>query len=177
MNTPAKLERLSVFPPLVERALSGVPDPLLHRRAADGTFALVEHAWHLYDLESDAYRVRIARLLSESAPHFPDFRGDVIAEARKYLTLPLRDALVGFNTTRAANVRRVRGVSGDQWSRSGTQENVGFVTLATLVDAMLKHDNGHANEIVALLRELGLPVPGELAAFAHEGGDVSSSAA
>ncbi len=75
-------------------------------------------------------------------------------------------------------MRRLRGMTVAQWTRSGTQEDVGKVTLADLPARMLDHDRAHFNEIADLLAVL-LPSHSlitELRGLA-QGGPQSSKAA
>src|SRR5438128_728979 len=83
----------------------------IRRRPRAGGFSLVEHAWHLADLETDAYSVRIARVLAESDPHFADFNGLAVANERRYIDKPIEPAIERFIAVRTANVARLRNVS------------------------------------------------------------------
>ena len=58
---------LQEMPDFLERALGGLSDERALQRGAGGTFAPVEQAWHLADLERDGYALRIRRLLAEMA--------------------------------------------------------------------------------------------------------------
>ncbi len=149
------LERLAAFPDVVEAAIASAPESQLRVRAADGRFALVEHAWHLADLEVEGYGLRIDRLDRDANPSWPDFHGDVIAEERNYIMLPLRSALQRFRDARKVNVERLRAI--DDWTRSGEHDGVGRVSVQRLVQMMEEHDEGHAGELRELLAELGLP--------------------
>lgn len=142
--------------------------PLIRRRPAAGGFSLVEHAWHLADLETEGYGPRISRLLGESNPHFADFRGDEIAKQRKYNEQAIEPAVARFVARRVANVAALRAAAPDQMQRRGTQEGIGEVTLARVAEMMSEHDRGHAVEIAELLRELGVAVPAALAVFAND---------
>jgi hypothetical protein len=162
------LSLLSLLPTLLPRIVSITPEALWRRRSSTRGFALVEQAWHLADLECDAYAVRIERLLAEENPSFADFEGERIAIERRYLERELRPALERYVATREANRQRLLRVQPEEWQRRGTQEKVGEITLARVAASMLEHDRAHANELVALLPELGVPVPAELLAFAAE---------
>jgi hypothetical protein len=148
---------------LLELVFARTPRHLWIERAGE-PFSLVEHACHLADLEEDAYAVRITRLANEDNPSLPDFAGDVIARERRYLEQDPLPAIARFRAARAANQERLRNAP--DWQRRGTQEGVGEVTIARVAEMMLHHDVAHANELVALLHALGVPVPEELAEFA-----------
>lgn len=161
------LDALGRFPDILQRVVDATPRELWRRRAANGEFALVENAHHLADLEEEGFGARIERLLSDREPFLPDFAGDVIAEQRRYLELDMQPALDRFRTARDGNRLRLLSVQPEEWSRTGTQEHVGVVTLSSIPHAMLSHDTAHARQIADLLRELGQAVPAELEAFAN----------
>src|SRR5262245_48212078 len=92
------------------------------RRPAAGHFSLVEHVWHLADLEREGYAVRLRRLREEDRPELPDFDGDRIAAERRYETLWLADGLAAFSRARAETVRLLRDIRPFEWSRPGAQE-------------------------------------------------------
>lgn len=140
----------------------------IRRRPNAGGFSLVEHAWHLADLETEGYGERITRLLTEPLPHFADFRGDLIAEQRRYIEQPIEPAIARFVAQRVTNVERLRSITDAQWQLRGTQEGIGEVTLARIAEMMSEHDRSHAREIAELLREIGLAVPDALARFAND---------
>ena len=125
-------------------------------RASNGSFALIEQAWHLADLEVEGYGERIRRMLEEDEPRLPDFKGDEVAKQRRYLELELEPALRRFEDARAANVARIESLSEEQMQRGGEQEGVGRVTIARVVEMMAEHDAGHAAELHALRVELAI---------------------
>jgi len=170
------LETLSRTPALIERVVEQVPAALV--RVRSGPFALVEHAWHLADLEREGFGERIRRILTEENPFLPDFDGERVAREREYLKLDPAAALAAFAAARAETVRRLRAIPAGQWDRRGEQEGVGVVSLADLPRRILDHDFSHLNEIADLLADLvpSHPLIAELRAIAR-GGPRSSKAA
>ena len=170
------VETLSATPALLARVVAQVPQMLVRTRS--GPFALVEHLWHIADLEAEGFGERIRKLLAEDDPFLPDFEGDRIARERQYLTLPLQPAQDAFAAARAETVRMLRSVSGEQWARSGRQEGVGVVTLADIPRRILDHDLAHLNEIADLLTDLvpAHPMIAELRQLARNGPKSSKAA-
>lgn len=150
---------LAAFPSVIRRWLEPVPQELLTKPPAAGGLALIENAWHLADLEAEGYGVRLRRLLAENSPALPDFQGDVIARERDYLHLPLAPALDRFEQARAENIALIDAATEADLRRTGEQEGVGTVTFERVVAMMAEHDAGHAEEIAALRRELGINPP------------------
>ena len=155
------LERIGTFPALLARVVADVPETLWRTRPADGSFALVEHIWHLGDLEREGFGERI----------------DVIARERNYIDLPMALAFVAFEEARATNIASLSPLTATSWKRSGTQEHVGAVTVSSVLESILAHDIAHANEIAGLLMELELPLSDELTALAALGAGASSAPA
>jgi hypothetical protein len=170
------LETLSRTPALLERVVAQVPDALV--RVRSGPFALVEHAWHLADLEREAFGERIRRILTEENPVLPDFDGERVAREREYLKADPAAALGAFAAARAETLRRLRAIPTGQWDRRGEQESVGVVALADMPRRILDHDFAHLNEVADLLADLlpSHPLIAELRAIAR-GGPQSSKAA
>jgi hypothetical protein len=169
MDPRDRLPALRRLPALLPGLLQGMGDPDLRRRPATGFFAVVEHAWHLADLEAEGFGVRIARLVAEEAPLLPDFDGDAVARQRGYAS---RDAALGvrrFAAAREANLSTLGALPAEAWRRAGRQEGVGPLVLADLPGMMWEHDRAHASQLGDLLAGLApghpsLPALRELAA-------------
>lgn len=163
-------DELSRMPALLSRVAEAFPDAAM--RARSGSFALVEHVWHLADLEREGFGARIARLLGERDPWLPDFDGERTARERRYLQLDLAEGLAAFAAARAANVKALGEVEAGQWSRTGRQEGAGPLSLSELPRRMREHDLSHLNEIADLLFELAPehPMLAGLRALAQGGG-------
>ena len=166
---------LSGTPAILTRVAAQVPAELV--RVRSGPFALVEHVWHMADLERE-FAERIRRLLGEADPFLPDFDGERVAKERQYLTLDLAAGLTAFASAREATLRFLGAVASEAWARCGRQEGVGAVSLAEMPGRIVDHDRAHLNEISDLLADLvpAHPMIAELRAVA-QGGPKSSKAA
>ena len=150
-NLAPLLLTLESTPALVARAAEKVTPGQARQKPSGGGFSLVEHAWHLADLELEGYAVRIERLLREDKPFLSDFNGERIAIERGYSGLDLNDALALFADARAANVERLRSLTPTEWNRLGRQESVGLLCLEDIPRMMADHDREHTREITELL--------------------------
>jgi hypothetical protein len=113
------------------------------------SFSPVEQVWHLADLEREGFGLRIRKLRSEQNPHLPDFDGDKIAKERNYRSLSLLAGLRAFDEAREANLSCLQTLSMEEWSRNGTQEGVGNVSLCDMPVFISQHDRAHVDEILA----------------------------
>jgi DinB family protein len=144
---------LESTPALLARAAAELSEDNVRQRGTTG-FSLVEHVWHLADLEREAYAVRIRRLLTEDGPQLSNFDGNRIARERIYQRRDLAEGLLAFTLARTRNLQRLREVSGDDWKRAGEQEGVGRVELSDVPRMMTEHDRVHGSEIAELVREI-----------------------
>jgi hypothetical protein len=145
------LEELASMPGRLDAAARQL-EPSRWPLGPAGGFCLIEQAWHLADLEREGYGERIRRLLAEEEPHLPDFEGARLATERSYRTKSLADGIAAFTAARSANLAVFRSVPPAAWSRAGSQEGVGRVTLRDLPRMMREHDESHCVEIADLLR-------------------------
>jgi hypothetical protein len=143
-------------PRWLREAVERVPAQDVRTPPAAGGFSVVEHVWHLADLEAEGYGVRIERLLAEDRPALPDFEGDRIARERRYRERSVTEGLAAFTAARADNVARLRGVPEEAWERDGVQDGVGPVCLQDVARMMAEHDAGHRAEIEALVDVFGV---------------------
>jgi hypothetical protein len=151
----ALLSRLASMPALLRRSFEVLSDDDARLSGPDGAFSPVEQVWHLADLEAEGFAIRIRRLLSEDAPHLPDFDGAAIAERRGYRSLSLAEGLRRFEEARLNNVALLRSLAPEGWMRRGTQEGVGEVSTCDMPAFMRQHDEAHLAEIEAWERMRG----------------------
>ena len=146
----AILLSLEAMPAFLRRAALSL-EGRTTRAPAGGGFSIVEHAWHLADLEREGFGVRIRRLLTEDDPALPDFDGARLARERNYAGRLLGAGIDGFVAARAANLSVLRSIPAESWAWAGRQEGVGVVALRDIPRLMREHDDSHRAEIDALI--------------------------
>jgi hypothetical protein len=149
---PALLAELAAMPEFVAARFADLSAEAARSPGPEGAFSPVEQCWHLADLESDGFGVRIRRLLSEDRPFLPDFDGARVARERDYAGRSLGEGLWSFRTARESNVALLRSVPEEAWSRAGVQEGVGEVRLSDIPRLMHEHDASHREEIACWRR-------------------------
>jgi hypothetical protein len=145
----AALERIAAMPAYLRAAIEAAPRDALTVRGAGSTFALVEQACHLRDLEREGYLVRARRILAEEDPELAPFFGDVVARERDYLAQDALAAARDFAAARAELVALLAAAAPSQLERTGTFGGE-RITLARLVAMIEEHDAGHRAEIELL---------------------------
>jgi hypothetical protein len=150
MNRHRTLLLLSRTAELLASALAAAPS-LSERRAGSGGFSVTEHLCHLADLEREGFALRLLRLLVEASPVLADFDGARVAAERNYAARDPREALHRFCEARRLNLSRLFSMSEEDWTRWGTQDGVGKVTLSQLPARMAAHDAAHLCELAVLV--------------------------
>src|SRR5438105_7256745 len=142
-----QIAMLSRTPAVLTRVAALVPGALVSVRS--GPFALVEHAWHMADLEVE-FGERIRRMLGEDDPFLPDFDGERVARERQYLALDLAVALAAFASAREETLRRLDGLPLQAWARRGRQQGVGAGSVAAVPRGIRGTASGGLDEIASL---------------------------
>lgn len=155
MTTTATLQSVTDFlaetPARVRRLVQNLSARDARWKPSPQEFSALEQVCHLRDLEREGYAVRIEKLIREDQPHLPDFDGARIAAERRYHAQSLSDALDTFARARESNMRAIGALAPVDLRRGGTLEGVGPVTLEEVLGKMREHDEGHLQELNALL--------------------------
>jgi uncharacterized damage-inducible protein DinB len=150
----AMLDRLASMPRRFQAFVDAVPPARWRTRPSDGAFSLQEHACHLRDIEIEAYRVRLERMLAEEMPALADVDGAALARTRDYHRQDLATAQAVFAAVRADMVQRLASLTPEERRRTGVLEGIGEITVDDLVGTMLEHDAEHLGDLDQLRREL-----------------------
>jgi DinB superfamily len=143
------LASLKSMPEYLREIFAGLTPEQAQTPGPGETFSPVEQVWHLADLEREGFGVRIQRLLSEPEPYLSNFDGTKIAAERGYRSLSLEEGILAFAEARRKNIAALPAIDSPMWSRRGTQEGVGSVSLCDIPNFMLQHDSAHRAEIEA----------------------------
>jgi len=153
MTLTETLERLGAMPAFVEAALHEAGEENYGLRPSPETFALVEQACHLRDLDREGYLVRVRRILSENQPALEGFDGQAVAAARDYASQDAHGAAQDFAAARRELVAVVGALSPDDLGREATFGGE-RITLAQLVGMIDAHDTEHREEIERILDDI-----------------------
>ena len=143
-------QSIADMPRVLSDAVAGANPETLTRRGAGDTFSLTEQACHLRDVEREGYLIRVRRILAEHEPALAGFEGDVVARERNYQAQDARAAARDFTRARAELVTLLATVDDAHAARTATFGGR-RITLTDLVDMIEQHDDGHREEIAALV--------------------------
>lgn len=119
-----------------------------HKPAPD-RFSLVEHLWHLADVEQFGWAQRLPRVLAEHEPVLAGVDGDRLALERRYQQRPWRGAARRFVAQRQRSLRALARFDGAALQRP-VQFGGRALSAGELLAAMLAHDHEHRQEMAAL---------------------------
>ncbi|HKF73818.1 MAG TPA: DinB family protein [Stellaceae bacterium] len=152
----AKLTALATMPARLAEIIAGIASAHWKTRAKDGNFSLQEHACHLRDIEIEAYRARLERMLAETRPGLADVNGAELARVRDYHRQDLVTAQAVFTAVRTDMVHRLANLSPEQRRRTGVLDGIGEIAVESLVAKMLEHDAEHLTDLAQLQQELAV---------------------
>lgn len=138
---------LEATPEFIRRVTEGLSPAELKRKPSEREFSVLEHVWHLRDIETEGYCVRINKLLCENRPVLHDIDGGKLAEERGYNNLDFVEGLVAFTRARIDNVHSIKGLTPEQLNRSGIFEGAATITLGRVLQMMREHDEAHLKEL------------------------------
>jgi DinB superfamily len=149
MNDETKelLQTLARTPAEISDLLSHIPPENIQLRPSPEEFSILESICHLRDIEVDGYTVRIRRLLAEDDPQLDDIDGARLAVERDYNRQRIEPALETFATERTKNVELLRTINEEDLERKASMQGIGEITLRTLIEMMIEHDEGHLDEL------------------------------
>jgi len=142
------------MPNAVGEMVRSLTDAELRRKPSQDEFSALEHVCHLRDIEREAYKVRIEKLLHEQDPFLSNFDGSRIAQERDYNSESLDASLAALADSRQSNMALFAGATDTDYNKSGRCEGVGPITLASLLLMMKAHDGEHLRELNDLIGRL-----------------------
>jgi uncharacterized protein YndB with AHSA1/START domain len=132
----------------VRGLLDAMPAAAGYRKPAPDRFSLVEHLWHLADVEQFGWALRWPRVLAEQAPVLEGVDGDRLAIERRYQQRPWRGAARRFIAQRARSLAALARCDAAMLARP--VDFGGPTTAGALLAAMVAHDLEHRTEMAAL---------------------------
>lgn len=146
-------EFLEAMPEFIRRLTNGLSPAELKKKPSEKEFSVLEHVWHLRDIELEGYSVRIKKLLSENRPVLQDIDGGRLAEERSYNNLDFVEGLEAFARARRDNIRKIKGLTLEQLNCSGLFEGATPITLGRVLQMMREHDESHRKELDDLVNQ------------------------
>ena len=147
------LHNLKSLPNELEDLLKDLDEETLRWRPIPNKWSVKEIMCHLRDMERLAYLARYRRILAEDNPKLPNVDQDRLAFERDYINQDAKAALEEFKLLRQETIRTLAEAPTDAWSRSGTHETDGPMTVEQLVVRQIKgNDLNHLVQMKDIVR-------------------------
>jgi hypothetical protein len=154
------LNALSAFPDQLEAHYAAVPTEFINWAPPtwDGIpserFTAIEQVCHVRDIEIDGYHVRIRRILLETHPTLESIDSEKLAQERRYAESSAPQALAAFRAARIETMNLISRINAEQFSRTGTFEGYGALSLRSLIHYLCSHDQQHLAGLQWLLGKI-----------------------
>jgi DinB superfamily len=144
---------LKSFPNELDDLLKDLDEDTLRWRPIPNKWSIKEIMCHLRDMEREAYLARYQRMLSEDNPWMQNIDQDRLAYERDYINQDVKAALEEFKQLRAETINTLDGAPPEAWSRTGTHESDGPMTVEQLVVRQIKgNDLNHLVQMKDIVR-------------------------
>jgi DNA-binding transcriptional ArsR family regulator len=149
----AAREYLAETATLVEQLIAAMSPEDGYAKPSKDRFSLVEHLWHLADIETLGWKLRFERILNEVKPKLDGVDGDRLAMEKRYGEQPWRAAARRFVAERKRSLRYLEAFDPDVLKRpvvfAGARTRAGGVLAAAVA-----HDFDHRPEMATLWNEI-----------------------
>ena len=132
-------------------AILGVSDADLSRRPDAKNWSAKEIVCHIRDVE-EMFMDRIKLILATDGAKFAPVDADPWVTMRQYQRNSAHEALAAFRSLRGAMLALLRGLTADQWARSGTHITRGPLTIGDIVLHATRHDDDHLDQLKRALK-------------------------
>ena len=122
----------------------------LNHVAQRGEWSAAQVAAHMADAEM-VYSVRIRMMLTDDNPTLAPYDEEAWAARLSMCDGNVHASVDRFRMLREANLRLYESLEEDEWSRVGTHEEQGLVSIAGTVETLIGHDRTHLDQIRKLL--------------------------
>jgi len=147
------LSNLKSLPNELDDLLKDLDEEMLRWRPIPNKWSVKEIMCHLRDMELLAYLTRYRKMLSEENPQLPNVDQDKIAIESDYINQDAGTALEEFKRLRQETIRTLEAAPVDAWSRGGTHETDGPLTVENLVVRQIKgNDLNHLVQMKDIVR-------------------------
>jgi hypothetical protein len=133
-------------PGVLRAAVIGLSDAQLDIRPADGGWTPREVVHHCADSEMTS-AIRLRRLIAEDDPLIVGYDGDEFARRLHYADRPIEPALGAVEAARATTAQILRGLTDEEWARTGTHSESGPYGVEAWLEVYAVHCHDHADQI------------------------------
>jgi hypothetical protein len=149
-DTTSLITALENAPGVIIPLIREVPPRYLKRRPSPTKWSAYEHACHLSGSVAP-FLARLDLILSTPEPYIKSIENSPEEEAGALLGIDLDEALDRYVRERASLVKRLRGLSAEDWQRTAEHEAFSHYSVWIMFRHLLNHEMLHAYRIEELL--------------------------
>ena len=149
-DTNTLIISLEKSPGIIVPLIREVPPKYLKRRPSPTKWSAHEHACHLATAD-EPFLARLDLMLADPPPYIPTMLPSPEEEAGALLEIDLDQALVHYVKERAGLVKRLKGLSVEDWQRTAEHEEYNHYSVWIMFRHLLTHEMLHAYRIEELL--------------------------
>ena len=147
------LWNLRSLPNELQDLIGDLDEDTLRWRPIPDKWSIKEIMCHLRDMEREAYLARYRKMLGEDNPYLPNVDQNRIAHESDYINQDAKAALAEFKRLRDETIETLEGAPAESWSRGGTHETDGQMTIEQLVVRQIKgNDLNHLVQMKDIVR-------------------------
>jgi len=144
LSTPAVLHSLS----------AGLTDEQWKHEPTHDDWALTELVCHLADTEREIHLLQLNQMIEREGAFIPRPDSSVWANEREYLNIDGRLALREFSQARIQNLKTLKALDAEIWSRSARHAIFGPTDFLEVISFMADHDRLHVQQAWKTLRSV-----------------------
>ena len=154
------MSALKAFPELLEQYFYAIHENTWHWKPESWegipseSLNAIEQICHIRDVEIDGYHIRFRRMLEETNPTLNSLDGYNLVEERKYAQSNPGAVFAEIKFARDKTLKLIKGLTDDQFSRTGYFEGYGKLTVKSLVHYLCSHDQQHLSGLQWLLGQM-----------------------
>ena len=147
------LWNLRSLPNELQDLIGELDEATLRWRPIPDKWSIKEIMCHLRDMEREAYLARYRRMLAEDNPSLPNVDQNRVAYEGNYIEQDAKAALAEFKRLRAETIQTLEAAPAESWSRGGTHEIDGPLTIEQMVTRQIKgNDLNHLVQMKDIVR-------------------------
>ena len=149
-DTTTLIAALENAPGVIIPLIREVPPQYLKRRPSPTKWSAYEHACHLSGSDRP-FLARLDLMLSAPEPYIKSIVNSPEEEAGALLNIDLDESLDRYVRERALLVKRLKGLSEEDWQRTAEHEAFSHYSVWIMFRHVLNHEMFHAYRIEELL--------------------------
>ena len=150
MNLTYYRDRLSHQAETIARLTEGIDTTQARWRPTPEDWSLLEVVNHLYDEETEDFRIRLQLTLNDPLGAWPPNDPEQKVIARDYNSRELGASLENFLDERTVSLEWLRGLEGAEWNRAHRRPDNSALSAGDLLVSWVAHDLLHIRQLTEL---------------------------